>query len=121
VLTIALCLVGEMSNGAETTFISPKSDMIGRCLIFHGYRIDRERSVLVWSPNYHTLGLLKAVLMLVVVVFIVVKIVIVALVLRAERLESAKNIGILLKFLMSVKPFSEQLVISLLMLLLRWV
>jgi len=28
----------------------------GGCMIFHGYRIDRERGVLVWSPHYHLLG-----------------------------------------------------------------
>jgi len=28
----------------------------GGCMIFHGFRVDRERSVLVWSPHYHILG-----------------------------------------------------------------
>jgi hypothetical protein len=28
----------------------------GGCMIFHGYRINRSRSVLVWSPHYHVLG-----------------------------------------------------------------
>jgi hypothetical protein len=28
----------------------------GGCMIFHGFREDRSRSVLVWSPHYHTLG-----------------------------------------------------------------
>jgi hypothetical protein len=27
----------------------------GGCMIFHGYRIDRSRNVLVWSPHYHSL------------------------------------------------------------------
>ncbi|MDH5770568.1 MAG: hypothetical protein OEZ25_04695 [Candidatus Bathyarchaeota archaeon] len=30
--------------------------VIGGCMIFHGFRIDREREVLVWSPHYHSLG-----------------------------------------------------------------
>jgi hypothetical protein len=30
--------------------------VVGGCLLFHGYRIDRARSVLVWSPHYHVLG-----------------------------------------------------------------
>jgi hypothetical protein len=30
--------------------------VVGGCLLFHGYRIDRVRSVLVWSPHYHVLG-----------------------------------------------------------------
>ena len=30
--------------------------VIGGCMIFHGFRIDRERGVLVWSPHYHCLG-----------------------------------------------------------------
>jgi hypothetical protein len=28
----------------------------GGCMIFHGYRIDKKREVLVWSPHYHVLG-----------------------------------------------------------------
>jgi hypothetical protein len=28
----------------------------GGCMIFHGFRIDRKRMVLVWSPHYHTVG-----------------------------------------------------------------
>jgi hypothetical protein len=31
----------------------------GACMIFHGYRMDRERSCLVWSPHYHTLGFVE--------------------------------------------------------------
>jgi hypothetical protein len=31
----------------------------GGCMIFHGYRIDREREVLVWGPHYHVLGYLE--------------------------------------------------------------
>ena len=27
----------------------------GGCLLFHGYRIDRKRNVLAWSPHYHAL------------------------------------------------------------------
>jgi len=27
----------------------------GGCMIFHGYRIDRKRDVLVWNPHYHCL------------------------------------------------------------------
>jgi hypothetical protein len=30
--------------------------VIGGCMIFHGFRIDEERQVLVWSPHYHCLG-----------------------------------------------------------------
>lgn len=30
--------------------------IIGGCMIFHGYRIDKKRDVLVWSPHYHVLG-----------------------------------------------------------------
>ena len=31
----------------------------GSCMIFHGYRIDRERHVLVWSVHYHGLGFIE--------------------------------------------------------------
>jgi len=31
----------------------------GGCMIFHGYRIDRSRNVLVWSPHYHSLGFIE--------------------------------------------------------------
>ena len=34
-------------------------DVIGGCMIFHGFRIDRIRGVLVWSPHYHTLGFIE--------------------------------------------------------------
>jgi hypothetical protein len=30
--------------------------LIGFCMIFHGFRIDSERNILVWSPHYHSLG-----------------------------------------------------------------
>jgi len=30
--------------------------VVGGCMIFHGYRMDKKRSVLVWSPHYHCLG-----------------------------------------------------------------
>ena len=30
----------------------------GGCTIFHGYRIDRNRNVLFWSPHYHVLGMI---------------------------------------------------------------
>jgi hypothetical protein len=30
--------------------------VIGGCMIFHGFRIDEERQVLVWSPHYHSLA-----------------------------------------------------------------
>ncbi|MDH5482201.1 MAG: hypothetical protein OEY22_04900 [Candidatus Bathyarchaeota archaeon] len=30
--------------------------VLGGCMVFHGYRIDEERQVLVWSPHYHVLG-----------------------------------------------------------------
>ena len=33
--------------------------VVGGCMIFHGYRIDRERDVLVWSPHYHVLGYIE--------------------------------------------------------------
>jgi hypothetical protein len=33
--------------------------VIGGGMIFHGYRIDRERGVLVWKPHYHTLGFIE--------------------------------------------------------------
>jgi len=33
--------------------------VIGGCMMFHGYRIDRGRGVLVWSPHFHTLGFVK--------------------------------------------------------------
>ena len=33
--------------------------VVGGCMIFHGFRIDRKRGVLVWSPHYHTLGFIK--------------------------------------------------------------
>jgi len=28
----------------------------GGCMIFHGYRVDKKRDVLAWSPHYHVLG-----------------------------------------------------------------
>ena len=31
----------------------------GGGMIFHGFRIDRNRGVLVWSPHYHTLGFIE--------------------------------------------------------------
>jgi len=33
--------------------------VIGGGMIFHGYRIDRERNVLVWSVHYHCLGFIR--------------------------------------------------------------
>jgi len=30
--------------------------VFGGCMIFHGYRIDKKRRVLAWSPHYHVLG-----------------------------------------------------------------
>ncbi len=30
--------------------------VVGGAMIFHGYRMDRKRRVLAWSPHYHTLG-----------------------------------------------------------------
>lgn len=33
--------------------------VVGGCMIFHGFRIDRERECLVWSPHYHTLGFVE--------------------------------------------------------------
>jgi hypothetical protein len=30
--------------------------VVGACMIFHGYRLDRRRGALVWSPHYHCLG-----------------------------------------------------------------
>jgi len=30
--------------------------IIGGCMIFHGYRVDKKRDVLAWSPHYHVLG-----------------------------------------------------------------
>ena len=33
--------------------------VIGGCMIFHGYRIDRGREVLVWKPHYHVLGFIE--------------------------------------------------------------
>jgi len=30
--------------------------VLGGCMIFHGYRRDKKRDVLVWSPHYHVLG-----------------------------------------------------------------
>ena len=30
--------------------------IIGGCMIFHGFRVDKERDVLVWKPHYHVLG-----------------------------------------------------------------
>lgn len=31
----------------------------GGCMIFHGYRMNKERDCLVWSPHYHVLGFIK--------------------------------------------------------------
>jgi len=33
--------------------------VVGGCMIFHGYRKDRVRKVLVWSPHYHVLGFIS--------------------------------------------------------------
>lgn len=33
--------------------------VVGGGMIFHGYRIDRKRKVLVWSVHYHCLGFIK--------------------------------------------------------------
>lgn len=33
--------------------------VIGGCMIFHGFRINRERDVLVWAPHYHVLGFIR--------------------------------------------------------------
>jgi hypothetical protein len=33
--------------------------VLGGCMQFHGYRRDKKRGVLVWSPHYHTLGFIK--------------------------------------------------------------
>lgn len=33
--------------------------VVGGCMIFHGFRIDKERKVLVWSPHYHCLGYIE--------------------------------------------------------------
>ena len=30
--------------------------VLGGCMLFHGYRVDKKRDVLVWSPHYHVLG-----------------------------------------------------------------
>ena len=30
--------------------------VVGGCMIWHGYRVDEKRGVLVWSPHYHILG-----------------------------------------------------------------
>lgn len=32
----------------------------GGCMIFHGFRIDRKRRVLVWSPHHHTLAFVSS-------------------------------------------------------------
>ena len=31
----------------------------GGCMIFHGYRMNRSRGVLVWRPHYHALGFIE--------------------------------------------------------------
>ena len=33
--------------------------VIGGCMIFHGYRRDKKRGVLAWSPHYHVLGFIE--------------------------------------------------------------
>jgi hypothetical protein len=33
--------------------------VVGGCMIFHGFRIDKKRGVLVWSPHYHVLGFIE--------------------------------------------------------------
>jgi len=33
--------------------------VLGGCMVFHGYRLDRKREVLVWSPHYHVLGFIE--------------------------------------------------------------
>ena len=48
----------KMLDGAETTFISPKSDAIGGCLIFHAFRFNNVR-LWYWSPHFHVLGVIK--------------------------------------------------------------
>lgn len=39
--------------------VSTGCDIVGGTMIFHGYRIDRERSVLSWGPHYHILGFVE--------------------------------------------------------------
>lgn len=34
--------------------------VVGGTMIFHGFRIDKKRDVLVWSPHYHCLGFLSS-------------------------------------------------------------
>lgn len=36
-----------------------KRGVIGGCMIYHGYRIDRKRNVLVFSPHYHCLAFVE--------------------------------------------------------------
>jgi len=31
----------------------------GGCMIFHGYRLDKERNVLKWAPHYHSIGFIE--------------------------------------------------------------
>ena len=33
--------------------------VVGGCQIFHGFRIDKRRRVLVWSPHYHSLSFIE--------------------------------------------------------------
>ena len=33
--------------------------VVGGCMIFHGFRINREHQRLEWSPHYHTLGFIE--------------------------------------------------------------
>ena len=33
--------------------------VIGGCMIFHGYSIDRKRGVLKWRPHYHCIGFIE--------------------------------------------------------------
>jgi hypothetical protein len=33
--------------------------VLGGCMIFHGFRIDRSRRVLIWSAHYHVLGYIE--------------------------------------------------------------
>jgi hypothetical protein len=33
--------------------------VVGGGMIFHGFRVDRERNCLVWSPHYHVLGFIE--------------------------------------------------------------
>jgi hypothetical protein len=65
--------------------------VLGGAKIFHGFRIDKVRKVLVWSPHFHSLSFISGALMSVVSVCMNVEIVGHVKPLRVVRLVSMRK------------------------------